>query len=197
MIDWIKSIDQYILLLINGAHTPLLDNLMWWISRTTTWFPLYLLLFIIVYKKYSLKSAIWFTIIGLVAVGVTDFTATYLFKYNFMRYRPSHNLNLEGLLHFYEISPSNLYKGGQYGFISGHAANSTVIALMFIQQLRGKIRHIGPLLFIWVFIVCYSRMYLGVHYPTDILAGILWGTLLSLLFHWIYRKIINKLSDRN
>lgn len=190
MIEWIKSIDQAIVLAINGAHSPLLDTIMWWISAKLIWFPLYLLLFVLVYLKYSLKHAIWFTIIGFVAIGLTDATATYAFKYNFMRYRPSHHLVLGEMLHYYEIKPGDLYKGGKYGFVSGHAANSTVIALMFIQQLKTHTKFITPLLLLWVAIICYSRIYLGVHYPTDIIGGIIIGGFYALLLHWIYRKYI-------
>src|SRR5690554_6965073 len=101
---------------------------MWIVSGKITWAPLYLILFYFVFKKYSLKHAIWFSIFGFAAIAIGDSTATYLFKYNFARYRPSHHLFLEELLHFYEIKPGDLYKGGQYGFISGHATNSSIIA---------------------------------------------------------------------
>lgn len=190
MIDWIKEIDSALLLFINGMHTPILDEIMWIITSKFTWLPFYLFLFILVYQKYSLKQAVWFTIIGLMAVGCSDFITTYGFKYNFMRYRPSHHLELGQLLHFYEIRPGDLYKGGQYGFTSGHAANSMVIALFFILQLREKVKIITPFLLLWLILVCYSRMYLGVHYPTDILGGLIVGSIVALSFHWVYRKLI-------
>lgn len=192
MIDWIKEIDFNLVLAINGANSPFLDSLMWAISGKFIWFPMYLFLFILVYLKYSLNHAIWFTVFGIAAVGLSDFTSTHLFKEVIMRPRPSHTLILGDQLHFYQIKPGDLYKGGAYGFFSGHAANSTVIALMFIQQLRSKFKYITPILIFWVFLVCYSRIYLGVHFPTDILAGVIWGTSIALLFHWVYRKTILK-----
>lgn len=194
MIEWLKEIEQTVLLAINGTHSPFLDTLMWWISGKLTWFPLYIFLFILVYKKYSLKHAVWFTVFGLLAVGFADFTATYLFKYNFMRYRPSHHLILAEKLHYYEIKPGDFYKGGQYGFISGHATNAFVIATMFILQLKSKIKYIAPILIFWALLVCYSRMYLGVHYPSDIIGGLFWGTSTAFVFFWIYRKTILKLK---
>src|SRR5690554_6916350 len=107
MIEWLKEIEQSTLLFINGMHTPFLDTLMWWISDKFVWFPFYIVLFILVYIKYSLRKAIWFTIIGFAAVGFADFTATYLFKYNIARYRPSHHLILGDKLHFYQIKPGD------------------------------------------------------------------------------------------
>jgi undecaprenyl-diphosphatase len=192
MIEWLKEIEQTILISINSTHSPFLDWLMWWISDKFIWFPFYLLLFVLVYLKYSLKHALWFTVFGFAAVGLADFTANFGFKHTFMRYRPSHHLTLGEKLRFYEMKPSEFYKGGQYGFISGHATNSFVIAVMFIQQLKPKIKFITPILLFWALIVCYSRMYLGVHYPTDIIGGALWGSGIALLFHWIYRKTILK-----
>lgn len=192
MIDWLKEIDQNILLAINGANSPALDVFMWWVSEKIVWFPLYLFLFILVYKKYSLKYAIWFTVFGFAAVGLCDFTTTHLFKYPIARYRPSHHLYIGELLHFYEYKPGHVYKGGMYGFVSGHSSNSTLIALMFIQQLRSYYKYITPLLILWVLLVVYSRMYLGVHYPSDIIGGMIWGSALAFGIHWIYRKVILK-----
>ncbi len=192
MIDWIREIDFNLLLAINGAHSSFLDTLMWGISGKFIWFPMYIFLFVLVYLKYPLKHAVWFTLFGIAAVGLCDFTSTHLFKEAIMRPRPSHTFLLQDQLHYYQIKPGDLYRGGAYGFISGHASNSTVIALMFIQQLRSYYKYITPILIFWVLIVCYSRMYLGVHFPTDIVGGIIWGALIALLFYWVYRKVILK-----
>ncbi|PWH85909.1 phosphatase PAP2 family protein [Brumimicrobium oceani] len=192
MIEWLKEIEQTVLIAINSAHSPFLDWLMWWISNTPIWFPFYIFLFVLVYYKYSLKHAVWFTVFGFAAVGFADFTANYGFKHTFMRYRPSHHLTLGEQLRYYEFKPGELYKGGQYGFISGHATNSFVIAVMFIQQLKSKIKFIVPILLFWALLVSYSRMYLGVHYPSDIIGGALWGSGVAFLFHFIYRKTVLK-----
>jgi len=194
MIDWLKEIEQQILIAINGANTPSLDVFMWTVSEKLTWFPFYLLLFYFVYKKYTLKHAIVFTLVGFAAVGFCDATTTYVFKYNIARYRPSHHLWLGEQLRFYEYRPGHFYKGGQYGFFSGHAANSTIIAVMFVKQLKPFYKYITPILISWVLLVSYSRMYLGVHYPTDILAGMIYGILVGSMFYWIYRKITERFS---
>ena len=193
MIEWLKEIEQNVLLAINGAHTPFLDELMWLVSDKFIWFPFYLLLFVFVYIKYSLKHALWFTLFGFAAVALADSTANFVFKHTIMRYRPSHHLTLGEQLRYHEIKPGDFYKGGQYGFISGHATNSFVIAVMFILQLRPKMKYITPILLFWALIVSYSRMYLGVHYPTDIIGGAIWGSSIAFLFHWFYKRtILNK-----
>jgi undecaprenyl-diphosphatase len=186
MIEWLEHLDQQILIFINGMHTPFFDDLMWYISSKFLWFPFYIFLFVLVYIKFSLRKAILFTLFGFAAVGLADFLATFVFKEMIARYRPSHNQNFGHLLNFYEFKPGELYKGGQYGFVSGHATNSFVIAMMFIQRLRSSFKWVAPVLLTWAVIVCYSRMYLGVHYLSDIIGGAMLGTFIALIFYRLY-----------
>lgn len=195
MIEWLEQIDQQIILFINGMNHPVIDDVMWWISNKFFWFPFYLLLFILVYIKFSLREALLFTLFGFIAVGIADLIATHLFKEMIGRYRPSHNLEIGHLLNFYEFKPGEFYKGGQYGFVSGHATNSFVIALMFIQRLRNNYKWIMPVMIIWALLVCYSRIYLGVHYLSDIIGGIFLGSLIALLMYRAYLFILQKTSS--
>lgn len=169
---------------------------MWLLTGKLIWFPLYIFLFYLVYKKTTIPIFIAYALIGFALVGLADFIATHGFKYNFGRYRPSHNLDIKHLLHYYEIKPGHYYQGGQYGFVSGHATNSTAIALYFAYILKKYYKYILVILLTWVMIVCYTRMYLGVHYPTDIIGGILLGTILSTLafqlFKWVSKRIDKK-----
>ena len=192
MIEWLEHLDQQIVLFINGLYNPQLDDIMWFISDKFVWFPFYLLLFILVYSKVKLKSAILFTLLGFAAVGLADFTATFIFKEMIGRYRPSHSEAIGHLLHFYEFKPDEFYKGGQYGFVSGHATNSFVIAWLFIKRLKSFYKWITPVLLGWAITVCFSRIYLGVHYLSDIIGGMLLGTVIAFLFYKIYLKVIPK-----
>lgn len=191
MIEWLEHLDQQIIVAVNGWRSPLLDDIMWYISSKFLWFPFYIFLFVLVYVKLSFRKAILFTLFGFAAVGLADFMATFVFKEMIARYRPSHNLNIGHLLHFYEFKPGELYKGGQFGFVSGHATNSFVIAMMFIQRLRPYYKWITVTLLIWAVLVCYSRMYLGVHYLSDIIGGAILGTLISLVFYRVYSYVVS------
>lgn len=192
IVEWIEAIDAELLILINSWNSPFLDELMWLLTGKLIWFPLYIFLFYLVYKKTTLRNFIAFVLIGFALVGLADFIATHGFKYNVARYRPSHNLDLKGILHFYEIKAGDLYRGGQYGFVSGHATNSTAIALYFGLLLRKYYKNVLGLLVTWALIVCYTRMYLGVHYPTDIIGGIILGGTLSILAHFLFKWVSKK-----
>ena len=188
MIDKLIHIDTEILLAINGWHTPWADTLMWIISAKATWIPLYLLLIGLLvwrYRKPAMTSVKWLqrvpacvvmiVVIGL-AVGAADFIASGILKELVARPRPTRVLELEGVLHLV-----NGYKSGRYGFVSSHAANTMAVALLFSLIWRNKIATVG--LMLWVAANCYSRMYLGVHYPTDILGGLMVGALVAVVVY--------------
>ena len=198
MLEQVLHIDTEILLAINGWHAPWADQLMWIISAKTTWIPLYLLLIGLLvwrYRKPAMTNVKWLqkvpacvvmiVAIGL-AVGAADFIASGILKDWVARPRPSRVPELEGMLHLV-----NGYKSGQYGFVSSHAANTMAVALLFSLIWRNKIANCG--LMLWVAANCYSRMYLGVHYPTDILGGLIVGSLVAVVGYWLldrYRLVV-------
>ena len=188
MIERLIHIDTQILLAINGWHAPWADTLMWIISAKATWIPLYLLLIGLLvwrYRKPSPMSVKWLqnvpacvvmiVVIGL-AVGAADFIASGILKDLVARPRPTRVPELEGVLHLV-----NGYKSGRYGFVSSHAANTMAVALLFSLIWRNKIATCG--LMLWVAANCYSRMYLGVHYPMDIIGGLVVGCLVGWLMY--------------
>ena len=188
MIERLIHIDTQILLAINGWHAPWADTLMWIISAKETWIPLYLLLIGLLvwrYRKPSPTSVKWLqkvpacvvmiVVIGL-AVGAADFIASGILKDLVARPRPTRVPELEGVLHLV-----NGYKSGRYGFVSSHAANTMAVALLFSLIWRNKIATCG--LMLWVAANCYSRMYLGVHYPMDIIGGLVVGCLVGWLMY--------------
>ena len=184
MLERLIHIDTEILLAINGWHAPWADTLMWIISAKETWIPLYLLLIGLLVWRYRQPSTtrvkwmqkvpacvLMIIVIGL-AVGVADFIASGILKDWVARPRPSRVPELEGVLHLV-----NGYKSGRYGFVSSHAANTMACGLLFSLIWRKKITTCG--LMLWVAANCYSRMYLGVHYPLDILGGLIVGALVA------------------
>ena len=190
MLEQLLHIDTEILLAINGWHAPWADLLMWIISAKATWIPLYLLLIGLLVWRYRQPAptpikwlqkvpacVVMIVVIG-VAVGAADFIASGILKDWVARPRPTRVPELEGVLHLV-----NGYKSGQYGFVSSHAANTMAVALLFSLIWRNKIATCG--LMLWVAANCYSRMYLGVHYPTDILGGLIVGSLVAVVGYWL------------
>ena len=156
---------------------------MWFVSRAKTWIPLYVILVGVIAWRYRNWKTVLLIMIGFgIAVGLSDFICSGVLKPLVCRYRPTHEPALDPL-HLV----SN-YIGGRYGFCSSHAANTMCVATLFSLLYRNKIATAG--LMIWVALNCYSRMYLGVHYPSDIIAGLLIGALLAfsvfaaLQAHW-------------
>ncbi len=180
MIEILKQIDTWLLLLINGWHSPFFDSVMWAISTKTVWIPLYLLLLYLLYSQYK-KEAFLIFLSCIVAVALADSLSVALFKDVFMRFRPSHNPSLEGMVHIV-----NNYKGGNYGFISSHAANTFAVAFFINHFLKRSYSYFTYLIFSWAALVCYSRIYLGVHYPGDILGGAAFGSFIAFIIIKVY-----------
>ncbi len=179
----LENIDQKIVLAINGIHTPLLDQMMFYASAKWVMIPFYLLLLYFLYKYYGWKNTGIIFISILILVAITDLTCTYLFKETFLRYRPSHNLSLKDKLHIV-----NDYRGGEYGFISSHAANMMAIAVFTIGLLKKHIRYFVLFALFIVGVISFSRIYLGVHYLSDVVVGLLVGAFFGDQFN----RIINK-----
>ncbi len=187
MVDLLVDIDQTILLWINGLNSDFLDDVMWWISGKFTWWPFYLLLLLAVFYFKGWKKGAWLILMVVMAIVLSDQSSVHLFKNIIQRLRPSHNPELEGALHFV-----NGYRGGKFGFISSHASNSFAVATLISLVIR--VRWFSMILFLWAGLVSISRVYLGVHYPSDIIAGAIWGGLIAWFLAWIYKKYLVKES---
>jgi undecaprenyl-diphosphatase len=189
MINWLESIDRAFLLFINGLNTPFLDEVMWFFSGKLSLIPFYLILLYFLIKENDWKN------FGLICLGVfltvliTDQTSVHLFKELFQRYRPSHNLEISLLLHYYEIKPGDFYRGGTYGFISSHAANYFGMLGFVFPLFSKKYRVLKVCAIVIGIIVSLSRVYLGVHYPSDVIIGAALGLLIGWsLNHFLYSR---------
>jgi undecaprenyl-diphosphatase len=168
MLEKLMEIDKEALLWINQWHLPWLDPVMYVLTKNYTWIPLYVLLIYLMFRIYQKQMWRPLLLTALVVV-LTDRITSGLMKPFFARPRPTHNPELSTLLH-----TVNNYTGGEFGFASSHAANSFGLAL-FLWWVLGHYYPKVVWLFAWAALMAYTRLYLGVHYPGDIVAGILVG----------------------
>lgn len=180
LIEW----DRELLVNINSLNAPFWDNIMWWISDRFVWIPLYLsIIFFLV--KIKGKDAM----IGALAVGlcilIADQVASGFCKPFFERLRPTHDHELKDILHIV-----NDYRSSLYGFCSSHASNTFGIATLTCLLFRN--RWYAALIFSWALLNCYSRMYLGVHFPLDIICGALVGVAAGYISYYLYKYTVCK-----
>lgn len=182
MLETLKNIDEGLFLFLNAQHNTFFDPLMWLFSAKLFWGPLYVWFLWLLYKQYP--KHYWTVIVAILLMIVASDQICNLAKNNIMRLRPSQDPNLQAFVH-----TLNGYRGGMYGFYSGHASNAFSVALFMITTVASKRWYIIPVSLTFAFLTAYSRVYLGVHYPGDIVAGGIMGTLLGTGFAFAHTKI--------
>ena len=185
--EFLQHLDERLFLFLNGLHCSCLDGFMWKMSTKSIWIPLYaVLIFCMIWKR---KKYWWITILSLALMILLSDRGSDLIKDTVQRLRPTHNPAIANLVHVLRN-----YRGGDFGFLSSHATNSFAIAV-FVSLFFEK-RWLAICMISWAIIISYSRIYLGVHYPLDVLCGAILGASIGAGIFYLERFFYQKVSSR-
>jgi len=180
--------DKHLLLSLNGSDSLFLDYLVMTLTNARTWIPLYIGLFYVVWKSNTSAREVLYIMAAaglcVLFAGTVDDT---IVKPLVARWRPGHDPEI-GML----VDTVNNYRGGKYGFFSAHASNTFSIALFFSLLMRQRL--LTVFLVGWSLTNCWTRLYLGVHYPGDIAVGLLWGALVGYGVYRLYCRVTTPAS---
>ena len=181
MIEYFNSIDTQWLLAVNSWHCDYMDIAMWMISSRVSWvLPALMFIFIMARKRW--KTLAVALLLVAIAVLLTDQLSSGLIKHTVERLRPTHAPAIMDQLHVVHD-----YRGGLYGFTSSHAANSISVAIVLAAIFRS--RWVALAMAVWTLLQCYSRVYLGVHYPGDIVGGLIVGAIAATVIIVLWRRL--------
>ena len=176
--------DAEIFIFLNNLGNSSFDTFWILVSEKWFWIPLYVFFAYLRYKNHSKKSFLYILLFFVLGIIASDQIAN-IFKGGFQRLRPCHDPSLKGLIRVVKC-------GGQYGFYSAHASNAFFTAVFLMRLLGSKIKYFTPWVLVWAIVVAYSRIYLGMHFPGDILFGAFMGILLGIFFSFLALKVVNK-----
>jgi len=179
MLESLIELDQELFLWLNGLHADWLDPIMLFITKRNPWIPLYALILFFVIRKLKWQS--WSIMIAFaLLITLADQAASGFFKPFFERLRPCHEPGIQDMVHMVKGC------GGQYGFASSHASNTFALAFFLWFVYRNKY---AKMMIGWAVVVSYSRIYVGVHYPGDIIMGAILGVLAAIVTYQLYKRI--------
>jgi len=186
MLEGLLNIDRQVFVYLNNLGSPGWDG--FWMFMTNKWssIPLYILLLILVYLKFGLKKTLLLLVCIALLITTSDQLSNF-FKIGVGRPRPCYDPDLSGIIRLVKASC-----GGKYGYYSAHASNSFAIAVFFAHLFRKSYKILAWILIIWALVVSYSRIYVGVHFPLDVLSGALAGTFMGWLFYRLFVLTLRK-----
>ncbi|SDS70551.1 undecaprenyl-diphosphatase [Formosa sp. Hel1_31_208] len=187
MLDQLIQIDTDLFLYLNNLGSETWDG--FWMFYTTkfNWIPFYAVLAYLMYKRLNTKTFIFTLLVVALMITFTDQITNVFKKVLVMRLRPCHNEDIDGMFRLVKE-----YCGGRYGYFSGHASNSMSVAVFTSLMLRSKYKFLPFVMIIWAMAMGYSRIYIGVHYPLDVLSGMVFGALSGLLFYKLNSYLQNR-----
>lgn len=179
------NLDQQATLWINGSHSLFWDNLMMTVTNTFAWSLLIIMLVYVICHNNQLRDILLiFLLLGLM-VCVADRVCSGIVKPSVARFRPTQDPQL-----MYLVDTVNEYRGGRYGFFSGHASNTFCIATFLVLLFRQ--RTLSFVIYLWAATTTFTRLYLGVHYLGDVLVGAIFGVVLGFVFHLLYSLLVRR-----
>lgn len=183
MLEQIQSLDAQLLIYLNSLGSETFDGFWLFITKQTNWIPLFLLFLFVIYKKIGTKQTLYLLLFTTVLLTITNGVCD-LFKHGFERLRPCNNPDINSIIRVVKTTKS-------FSFFSGHAANTMAVATFLYHAFKSRFKYMG-LLFLWPLIFAYSRIYLGLHYPGDVLTGYFFGAVFGFLMYKIYVFLQNK-----
>lgn len=185
MLEKVLAFDTQLFVFLNGLGTATYDGFWLFITKQFNWTPFFLMLLFLVYKKLGTKPTLTLLLFVALLLLVSDQTCN-LFKYTFQRLRPCNNPEIKSVIRVVKSSDT-------FSFFSGHAANS-MATMTFLFLLLKKYYRYAFLLFLFPLIFAYSRIYLSLHYPLDIVTGYLFGASFGFIAYKLYQKYVLKHS---
>ena len=182
MLEKVLALDTQLFIYLNSLGSETYDGLWLIITKQVNWMPFFLLLFYLIYKKLGIKQTGYLLVFVAVLVFATDQT-TNLFKHTFQRLRPCNNPEINTFIRIVQSRSS-------FSFFSGHASNTMAVAAFLYFIFKNQFKYFW-LLFLWPLIFAYSRIYLGLHYPLDILSGYLFGIIIGYGMYKVYQWALN------
>ncbi len=189
MFTTLAETDRYLLALFNGSDSLFLDNLAVILTSGLTWIPLYLsLLYVVIKNNETMRQILLVIGCVLLCIILSDGVADFIAKPMMARLRPTYDPLVK-----YSVELVNGIRGNQYSFFSAHASNTFCIAMFFSLLIRNRRFMLAMVL--WSLVNCWTRLYLGVHYPSDVFVGIVWGAIVGLVVYFLYFKIYLRISS--
>lgn len=188
--DWnaIIEFDKHLLLAVNGSDSLFLDGLVMTLTKAATWIPLYLsLLYMVIRNNETVQRIMLIIACAGLCVFFAGTVDDVIVKPLVARWRPTHDPEI-GIL----VDTVNGYRGGNYGFFSAHASNTFSIAVFFSLLVRSRL--LTCFLVGWSLTNCWTRLYLGVHYPGDILVGLLWGGVVGTGIYLLHQYLLHRMG---
>ena len=186
MLEELLHLDQEVFVYLNNLGSPTWDGFWMFMTNKLSSIPLYVVLLILAYRSLGLKKTLVLLVSIALLITVSDQLSNF-FKIGVGRLRPCYDPDLSGLIRLVKGSC-----GGKFGYFSAHAANSFAIAIFFAHFFRKSYSFLAWILIVWAFVVSYSRIYVGVHFPLDVLSGAIAGSFLGWLFYRLFILTLNR-----